>query len=58
MLAMSQTRCGERAQLESNVVASVRAVYGADAAEKAKARIAERDAVRALESHIKEHGCG
>ena len=49
--------CVKRVQLERAVVAAADAVYSAKGEDKIAARLRERDAVRALDIHIEEHGC-
>lgn len=50
--------CPEKLKLSAAVVKAVDAVYNAKSSvEKTKARIAEREAVKALDAHRKEHGC-
>lgn len=56
----SDAECTVRAQLERDVVVAVECVYATrDATEfvRDEARRTERETVRALDQHIKEHGC-
>jgi hypothetical protein len=52
-----QPACETRRVLEKAVVSAVQAVYAAKESERAPLRQAEREAVRNLNAHIKDHGC-
>jgi hypothetical protein len=54
---MSEFICAQRFLLEQDLVNAVRAQYSAMPQGKVKARAAERAAVKALERHLKTHGC-
>jgi predicted hydrolase (HD superfamily) len=53
-----ETPCAERLRLSEAVVKAVNVVYVAKSVkDKAFARAAEREAVKALEEHRKQHNC-
>jgi len=49
--------CEERRKLEGAVILVVKGVYAAKDADRGLARIAENEAVEALNAHIRAHGC-
>jgi hypothetical protein len=50
--------CAEKLRLSKAVVKAVEVVYNVKTPEgKMKARAAEREAVKALDEHRKQHGC-
>jgi hypothetical protein len=49
--------CEERKKLEQAVINAVQALYAAKGADRAPARDVENKAVKALNEHVKEHGC-
>ena len=53
----AEDKCPERHELKQKVVAAVQDSYAAKGGDRIAARAAERKAVKALEEHIKEHGC-
>jgi hypothetical protein len=55
--AMADIPCNERARLERAVFFAVQVLYGTKPEDRGPARVAEREAVRALEEHVKLHGC-
>ena len=54
---MPDIPCEERAKLERAVILAVEALYATKPKDRGPARIAEREAVKALKEHIKRHGC-
>jgi hypothetical protein len=53
----AESACSERRALEMKVAEAVADLYAAKGDARAVARNAERAAVKALDDHIKAHGC-
>jgi len=49
--------CEERAKLERTVILAVQVLYATKPADRGPARIAETEAVKALDEHVELHGC-
>ena len=54
---MPDIRCEERLRLERAVIVAIQGLYAAESTARGPARIAERNAVKALQDHIELHGC-
>ena len=54
---MPDTPCDERAKPEHAVILAVLVLYGTKPADRGPARVAEREAVKALDQHVELHGC-
>jgi hypothetical protein len=54
---MPDIPCDERAKLEHAVIIAAQVRCATKREERGPARIAEREAVMALEEHVKLHGC-
>ena len=52
-----QPPCVKLVKLERAVIAAVEAAYSAKGEDRITARALERDAVQALDDHVKEHEC-
>ena len=52
-----EDHCEERMKLEKAVIDAVQALYARRGEGRGPARLIERDAVKALDAHIKQHGC-
>ena len=54
---MPDIPCEERLRLERAVIVAIQGLYAAESTARGSARIAERNAVQALQDHIELHGC-
>ncbi len=54
---MPDIPCEERLRLERAVIVAIQGLYAAESTARDSARIAERNAVKALQDHIELHGC-
>ena len=54
---MPDIPCEERLRLERAVIVAIEGWYAAESTARDSARIAERNAVKALQEHIELHGC-
>jgi hypothetical protein len=54
---MTDISCEERLRLERAVIVAIQGLYAAESTARGSARIAERNAVKALQDHIELHGC-
>jgi len=56
-IIMKEIAWATRSELEREVVTTVQKLYAANGDHRSVARTAERAAVKALDAHIREHGC-
>lgn len=54
---MPDVRCEARSALEQTLIEAVQALHAAKGEDRIAARKAETAAVKALDAHIKSHGC-